>query len=219
MGRLKEKENNRRLTKAEQQRKMQFEETIAQLKAEGYTPHDLTIGMVYANFMALLLGLPPVVLLGLCFFIKNPAGHMPGQPTASHFSVLAIYLVAFAILTFIHELIHGFFWALFAKKHWKAISFGFMVQYLTPYCCCREALTKKGYLIGAIMPTVLLGVLPALIAIGTGSFLLFSLGALMILAGGGDLTIVLKLLCFRSQSGDTLYLDHPYQGGFVILTR
>lgn len=107
----------------------------------------------------------------------------------------------------------------FCKKGRKAISFGFIPQYLTPYCTCNEPLKKGEYITGALMPTLLLGFLPAAGASVTGSAVLFCISAVMIFAGGGDLTIVLKLLRYKTESSEALYLDHPYQAGLVVFLR
>ena len=58
-----------------------------------------------------------------------------------------------------------------------------------------------------------------MIAIFTGSVTTLLMGALMVLCGGGDLTIVLKLLRFHSAKKEVRYLDHPYQAGLVVFTR
>lgn len=68
MDKWKQEEDKRALTPAEQARKAAFEATQASLAAEGYQPHDLTIGMIYANVMTLAIGLPVVFLLGFLFF-------------------------------------------------------------------------------------------------------------------------------------------------------
>jgi len=79
---------------------------------------------------------------------------------------------------------------------------------------------KKGqYIFGAVMPTVILGVLPGIVSIFTGSYSLLILSALMILGGGGDLAIILKLLMFRTDGEDRLYMDHPYKAGLVVFVR
>ncbi len=209
-----DRESQRQLTKAEAARKERFEATKTQLEADGYQTVDLTVGMVHANVMALVLGLPIVVLLGVLFLFNNPvlSGGFQGLDIFQFFLVLIILIP-------IHEFIHGLFWAIFAKGHWQGISFGFIVRYLTPYCTCMEPLRKGQYIIGGIMPTVILGLLPAVVAIFTGSGQLFWIGAIMILCGGGDLTIILKLLRFQSHSKDVIYIDHPYQGGLVAFVR
>ena len=69
------------------------------------------------------------------------------------------------------------------------------------------------------MPTVILGLIPAVVAIFNGSVLVFTIGCLMILAGGGDLTILLKILMYRSKKEEILYMDHPYECGLVVFER
>ena len=131
---------------------------------------------------------------------------------------LFLFLLALALLTCLHELIHGLFWGLSAKGGFHAVSFGFMVQYLTPYCTCKEPLPRWAYVLGALAPTLVLGVLPYLAALCLGSWPLFLLSVLMILGGGGDMLIIGKLLAFRCPK-DTIFLDHPYQGGLVAFVR
>lgn len=207
----------RKLTKAEEKRKRIYEEEKQKLIEAGYTEKDLTISVVYANVMAFVLGLPIIIVLGVLFFNNN--FNSSRESFTFTMSECVIFLVVLAVLIVVHELIHGAFWAIFAKNHLKSIEFGFMVQYLTPYCCCKEVLTRGQYIIGGIMPTVLLGVVPAVVAIFSGSSLLFAIGCLMILAGGGDLTILLKILMYRSKKEEILYMDHPYECGLVVFER
>lgn len=206
--------DNRKLSKSEQKRKKLYEEKKNELLAQGYEEKDLTIGVVYANIMAFVLGLPIIILLLILFIYKNQSGIYT-------FSIYGpvVFLIVFAVLVVVHELIHGLFWAIYAKNHLKSIEFGFMISSLTPYCCCKDMLTKSQYIVGGIMPTVLLGIVPAVISIFTGSLFWFIMGELMILAGGGDLTILLKLLRYKSKKEEILYMDHPYECGLVVFER
>lgn len=206
--------DNRKLSKAEEKRKTLYEEKKKELLAQGYEEKDLTIGIVYANIMAIVLGLPIIILLLILFIYKN----QNGVYTFSFYGPVA-FLVIFVVLVVAHELIHGLFWAIYAKNHLKSIEFGFIVSSLTPYCCCKEMLKKYQYIIGGIMPTVILGILPAVISIFTGSIFWFIMGELMILAGGGDMTILLKLLRYKSNKKEILYMDHPYECGLVVFER
>ena len=208
---------DRKLTKAEEKRKKIYEEEKQKLIDAGYTEKDLTIGVVYANVMAFVLGLPIIIVLGILFFKYNLGNSEMSFTFTIKESV--IFLITLLVLIVVHELIHGAFWAIFAKNHLKSIEFGFMAQYLTPYCCCKEVLTKGQYIIGGIMPTVILGVIPAVVAIFTGSWLVFAIGCIMILSGGGDMTIILKLIMYRSQKQEVLYMDHPYECGLVVFER
>lgn len=208
---------DRKLTKAEEKRKKIYEEEKQKLIEVGYAEKDLTIGVVYANVMAFVLGLPIIIVLGIFFFKYNLSNSEMSFTFTIKESV--IFLISLLVLIVVHELIHGAFWGIFAKDYLKSIEFGFMVQYLTPYCCCKEVLTKGQYIIGGIMPTVILGVIPAVVAIFTGSWLVFLIGCIMILSGGGDMTIILKLLMYRSPKQDILYMDHPYECGLVVFER
>ena len=204
----------RKLTPAERRRKEHFEESKRRMQKEGYQLHDLTISISYANLMALVLSLPIIIVLGMMFFWVNPEGS--GSLSGGRFF---LFLAAFLVLVFIHELIHGLTWMIFAQDHWNAISFGFMLQSLTPYCSCEQPLGRKAYVLGALMPTLILGILPAAAAIVTGLYPVLWMSAMMILAGGGDLAIILKVLRFRSDKKEGKCLDHPYEAGLVIFTR
>ena len=189
----------RTLTNAELARKEAFEQARVELEAQGYRMHPLVISVVSANVGALATALPLDVVLGAGFFL--------------------LAFLAFVVLTVVHELVHGLTWSLFAKSGWKSVSFGVIWKYLTPYCTCNEALSRRAYIVGALMPTLVLGILPVLAAYATGSLFLLVVGLLMILGGGGDLTIVLKMLRFKPDGGEVLYLDHPYECGLVAFTR
>ena len=217
MAETKGQENQRKLTKSELLRKEAFEKKKAELEAQGYRSEDLTIGLVYANVMAILLGLPLILVLGAGFALRLFYAPTSGGMSGPHGFLL--FCVVFIILIFVHELIHGIFWSVSAKNRWKSISFGFIAKYMTPYCTCSEPLGKKQYIFGAVMPTVILGILPALAAIAAGSVFLFVIGAVMIFAGGGDLTIILKLLRHKNGGKDTIYIDHPYQAGLIAFSR
>ena len=206
--------DNRKLTKDEQARNSEFENLKRSLEEQGYKSDDLTIGIIYANIMAFVLGIPIIILLGIVFINRN-------HSVSGYFETLNVFLFLAIMIVLIvaHELIHGVFWSIFTKEHWKAVSFGLIMKYLIPYCTCREPLKKYEYIIGALMPTVILGIIPCLIAIFNGSAMLFLLGAIMILGGGGDLTIIVKLLGYHNNKENTIFIDHPYKLGLVAFTK
>lgn len=204
----------RKLSKGEEKRKKLYEEKKKELIEQGYEEKDLTISVVYANIMALVLGLPIIIFLFIIFIYQNQSGVYRFS-----FKEPILFLVVFAILIVLHELIHGIIWSIFAKNHLKSIEFGLIISSLTPYCCCKDMLTKSQYIVGGIMPTVVLGIIPALISIFTGSVFWFIMGELMILSGGGDMTILLKLLRYKSDKKEILYMDHPYECGLIVFER
>jgi hypothetical protein len=94
-----------------------------------------------------------------------------------------------------------------------------MKEYLTPYCTCKCPLTKGKYIIGALMPLLILGLLPMAVGIGIGSFFWLLLGIIMTVSAGGDIMIVMMIMKYKSQAEDILYLDHPTQAGGVLFEK
>lgn len=69
------------------------------------------------------------------------------------------------------------------------------------------------------MPTLVLGGGVGVVAVVTGQLMLFLLSELMILSGGGDFLIILKILLYRSGKKETVYYDHPYECGVVVFEK
>lgn len=209
-------EKNRKLTEAEKRRLAHFEQVKETLIQDGYTVKELTIGIVKANVYAILMVLPLCLFTVIPFILVNRGKlYFAGNPLIT--SVL--FVITLVVLVVVHELIHGLTWSIFAQDHFKSIEFGFMKEYATPYCTCTVPLKKGAYIAGALMPLIILGIMPAVIAIFTGSFFLLAIGFVMILTAGGDIMIVLKLLGYKSGAADVLIYDHPTQAGSVIFER
>lgn len=116
----------------------------------------------------------------------------------------------------VHELIHGVFWAIFAKRGWKSIKFGYLKETATPYCHCNEPLLVWQYSIGTIMPFVALGLLPAIWACATGNVLLFVFAVIFSATAVGDFMI---LDMVRKEKSNTYVQDHPSEAGYYSVTN
>ena len=215
MKKMKE-EKDRKLSEKELRRLAVFEETCERFRQQGYKMTNLTIGIVNANLSVMLLAIPIVVIGVLLFIWRNPI-----ELLRPDFQGSLLFIVLLVVLIVVHELIHGLTWSLFSEHHFKDIEFGFMKEFLTPYCTCTIPLSKSQYIWGALMPCILLGILPTALGILLGSSLWFWIGIVMILAAGGDIMIVMKVMAFKKQSESTeiLVYDHPTQAGSVILER
>lgn len=126
---------------------------------------------------------------------------------------ILLFVVAIFIGIVLHELIHGLTWALFVKERLRAIKFGIMKQHLTPYCHCKGFLRVKHYVAGAIMPAILLGILPTLWAFINGSVMVFFLGIYFIVAASGDFLIIYLL---RNEHRNNYVKDHETLPGCII---
>ena len=205
-----EQQPGRKLSRREQARLEDFQRLSGQMGQQGYRRVDLVVDVVQANVMAVVVMLPFLAAAAVLFFALNPVGevYIP-------LSGMALWLLAFLVLVVLHEAIHGLTWGLMAPHGFKAIAFGVIWQMLTPYCTCTDGLKRWQYLLGGLMPTLVLGFGLAGLATAQGSLWLFSLAELMILGGGGDFLIVLKMLRHPKKSG-AVYYDHPYECGLVV---
>lgn len=187
---------------------------------ENYTKEKLTINLVWANIFGLLILIPIIAIYGIPYYL------IWGEPFQEvHFADLfhavidtffdsSLVVVAYVFGGIIlHELIHGFFWALFTKNGFKSIRFGVMWKMLTPYCHCKEPLRIKHYIIGAIMPAILLGLVPALVGIYLGNMGWVIFGAFFTMAAAGDFLIIYLL---KNERMDNLVEDHPTEAGCFI---
>ncbi|MBQ6564353.1 MAG: DUF3267 domain-containing protein [Clostridia bacterium] len=214
LGNQDKKEKARELTVDEKKRLKDFEELADRMVQQGYRRVELTVSIIKANWFAILLLIPLFVVGGGLFYLKNR-----GLGDERFISSLLIFFGAYLVLIVVHELIHGVSWSLFAEHHWKDIAFGFMKQYMTPYCSCRVPLSKGQYIFGALMPLILLGIVPMLVGILIGSWLITLLGIVMADAAAGDILIVWNLLKYRSEAKEIVYMDHPTQAGGVVFEK
>ncbi|RNC65872.1 DUF3267 domain-containing protein [Proteiniphilum sp. X52] len=177
---------------------------------DNYEKEKKTINIYTANGVALAITGMAAALFGIPFyFIWGSAFSLSLQQ-----SLLFMLLLVVGII--IHELIHGFFFGLFAKNGFKSIRFGVMWQTLTPYCHCKEPLKIKHYFLGALMPALLLGVVPVVISLFNGSGLLLILGVFFTGAAAGDFMVVWIL---RKEHPETYVQDHPSEAGCHVYRK
>lgn len=115
----------------------------------------------------------------------------------------------------LHELVHGIFFALYAKNGFKSIKFGVLTQPVFAfYCHCSEPLKVAQYMVAAIMPLIVTGILPAIIAVLNGDLILLMAAYILTVGAIGDLMMIQILM---KESKDSYVLDHPTDIGFYIL--
>ena len=90
----------------------------------------------------------------------------------------------------VHELIHAVTWSAFARRPLGSIRFGIQWRSLAPYAHPREPMPVGPYRAGAVMPALLMGLLPGAAAIATGAPLLMAWSLVFTLAAGGDLVVL-----------------------------
>ena len=206
--------DKRKLTEKELKRKDYFEKLTSEMQQKGYQIKNMIINVRQANYLGPLSMLP---FMALTFWVYYNVNGFDLEGISLGFAVAAFLSILF--LTILHELIHGITWGIFEKNHFHSIDFGIIWSSFSPYCTCSEPLKKWQYLLGVMMPTLVLGGGVAVAAVMANQLLLFFLAEFMILSGGGDFLITLKILLYRTDKKESVYCDHPYEYGFVVLEK
>jgi hypothetical protein len=164
---------------------------------------------------SIAFGLPLAFLLMYLYLWRWGADLNINSERPAEFLYFILILVAILVMgSIIHELIHGFTWAYFGHKPFNAIKFGFQWKTLTPYAHCREPMEVQAYRLGGVMPLLALGILPALIGIGTGNGWFMFFGFLFTIGAGGDMLV---LWLIRGVKSGQLVEDHPTQAGCYLI--
>lgn len=210
MGRKKKSKKERVLTAQEEARRAGFNRLQEALANQGYQRKDLVVDSVKINVMGMIVTLPFVVVALVIYSLIN--GRFMQTFSNQEFYLLWIALVLGIV---IHEGIHGLTWSRFCKKGWKAIEFGIIWKYLTPYCTCNECLNYKQYKIGALMPTIILGGGTYILALIMGSHAILFYSIVMIISGGGDIYITMLIRQYK----EAIFIDHPWEPGCVAFEK
>lgn len=172
----------------------------------------VVIDMNKANLFAIgMLFAVGIVLTGLFLLIWGRLTDGEGIVKDAVF-----FFVGLIVVIVVHELIHGITWSIFAPRGLRSIKFGIMKKYLNPYCHCSDPLPRNGYIWGGLMPGIVTGVIPAVVAMAIGSFSLLVFSVFTISMAAGDVMIV--LLALKEDPHCTI-CDHPTEGGFYVIDQ
>ncbi|NRS88882.1 hypothetical protein HNQ02_001800 [Flavobacterium sp. 7E] len=189
-----------------------------------YTRELITFNLVKANLYAIFSIIPILIIYLIPYYliwnkninkenIKKSIIYFKNNGYLNPILIFTIIISTLTIGIILHELIHGITWAKFTKDGFKSIKFGVLWRFLTPYCHCKEPLLVKHYIIGGIMPAIILGVLPVIISFITGNILFLIFGIFFTMAAFGDFIILFRLI---KENKNNLVLDHPSEVGCYI---
>ena len=161
-----------------------------------------------ANLLGVAMMIAPLAL----FVALHSWSRLVEMPWPLGVAVLVLVGGLFA-LTVAHEWLHGATWVIAGGLGWSAVSFGMKWNTLTPYAHINAPVTARAYRLGAAMPGLVLGVLPAILALITGSGWIMLLAAAMIGGAVGDLIV---LWVIRRVPPGALVVDHPSAVGCFV---
>ena len=174
---------------------------------------DYSISMGLANLLSL-----PLLIAGALPVI--PFALIWGWDTLSNgfdrLFTLHIFVPVFLSGILLHELIHVFTWKWLARLPRDELRLGFHWKTLTPYAHCKVPIKLSPYRWGAVMPLLLLGVLPYLAGLLTGNGYLATFGVIFISAAAGDMLILWTL---RRVPAESMVQDHSTAAGCYVYEK
>ncbi len=216
---MKKKERN--LSLKEQKRKEDFEKITEEMREQGYERREVLISTKKAYTVGILIMIPFVIILVNVFMKMHKCTFSDILDVVLYGEWLTSIMVIFGLIISVplNSLVYGLTWAPFTKKKMKAISFGFMPAFLSTYCTCDEPLPKKAMILGTTMPIIVTGIVPSIIACISGSHWVLYVAFFIVLGSGTCLMMLFDLLKEKDNNKEKVYLDHPYEPGFVIFER
>ena len=176
--------------------------------------HELTIPEAKVQLYGIILSAILFVLLALPFnwvydrfMIK-----FSDVTLLKGIAIVVIYFLGIAI----HELIHGLTAIWYAKIKVSDAKFGIMWKSLAPYFHSKVPVPAGKYRVIVMMPLVLMGIIPYIIAMLIGNGWLLAFGILFIISAAGD-GLILWLM--RNVASDQLVQDHPEKIGLIVLSN
>lgn len=156
-------------------------------KLQGYDKEQKIVMVEKAIKQGFLIIIPFVLILIGIYYIKYGWYDLTKHPWVDYFKVMGIFFVGFAI----HELLHGLLYIIFTEQRKESLSYGYDPNYLKPYCNCLEPITIKQFRIVKILPLVVTGIIPYIIAIVSGNFHLVISSAFLVGLCGVDVYILI----------------------------
>lgn len=192
--------------------KINYTEIEKNLLDAGYPKREVTFSGTTASIVGLFYAMPFIIVIGFLFrFVLSKRAFLMDIGGISFFLT---FLLIIAVSVVIHEFLHGLGWVLAGKLEWSKIKYGFTS--MMPYCACKSALRKNAYLIGAILPLLILGLISLLLLVAIPSTITLLIALVNFTAAGGDLLIVSKVL---KEKDTAQIIDHPTKAGYVVFDQ
>ena len=188
---------------------------VNRLEQNGFSRKDITCGPIKTDIISLLIALLLIIPMygvyrwtGNCFEFGG-------------FDISEILLAeaSFFLLAVVHKWLHGCSMAVFAEGKFGSVMSVEVRRSFITRCICVEPLAIYQYVVSALTPMLVLGVIPAIFAIMHGSDFLFLISAVMIVGSASDVFYACKLIVYKTKNKECLFFVHPYQYGYLVLEK
>jgi Putative zincin peptidase len=116
--------------------------------------------------------------------------------------------------TYLHELIHMTSFRRIGKASKAGVGIGVHWKVLTPYAWCKEPISAAAYRWVAVLPGIVLGVIPFVVSLLVSEAWLAAWGVFFTLAASGDFLV---LWLIRDLERATWIIDHTSRCGCAIV--
>lgn len=174
---------------------------------------DKSISILWANVISITFALP-IFIIPTAVFAAVWGGNRVDAGLDAIFANVFAFLGLFIGGIVLHEALHGLTWQTLSNQRSGVVEYGVKWMLLTPYTHMKARISVRAYRLGTLMPGLVLGIIPLVVAMATGNGFLLWYGLIFTWAAGGD-AIILWLL--RDVPGDWLVEDHPSRAGCYVL--
>jgi len=173
--------------------------------AENYLKEEYKLNVNRTRLLCVLVLIIAGLIFGLPFFVLWHNNLMFSQENGQielyrRLINIGLFIIVVLMGIITHELLHGFFAAIFNKNGFKSIKFGVMLSKGMAYCVNAEILKTNKYIIGLIMPLIILGIIPSILSVLIGNLYFFIFGLLFIVAASGDIVLLTQIYKGRHDS-------------------
>jgi hypothetical protein len=164
------------------------------------------------------LSIPAHRLPGWVWWLAIALFVIPLLPFAVRYGFLAVLvgglwqIPVVLVLIVAHEAVHAIGWKFAGGLPWSKFKFGIVWKALAPYCHATVPMNVNAYRIGAVMPLIVTGIVPLVLAYIAGDAGWTFISAVMISAAVGDIYVLWTL---RDMPSNALIQDHPSQVGCI----
>ena len=131
--------------------------------------------------------------------VANEISYLSSLLDDSFFSFLfrmvlppTLFILVVILGIVLHEAIHALFFSFFLPSKFQGIQFGFNKDHGIPFVHINEPISVLGFRVGAIMPLIILGIIPAVLGLYSGYISLTAFGALFTISASGDLLLIVQ---------------------------
>lgn len=119
---------------------------------------------------------------------------------------VVLLIVGYVVLIVLHEFFHLFGFRVFANVPWNRMKVGVDLKMGIAYATTDKLMTNRAIRKALLLPFWMTGILPAIVALYTGSGILLVLSALLIGGAAGDFAMYKEL---KKLPDDSLIKDDP----------